>query len=306
MKRGHDRSRWIPLIVLLAAGWLLGACAEDPARPAPIRIGSKQFTEQIILGEMYALLLEDAGYAVERKLNMGIGPVLHQALLDDQLDLYPEYTGTGLQQILDLPSANNPDQVYAAVAAAYKERFNLVWLDPAPMNNTFALAMTEELADRYGVSTISQLAASTSDLTMIGPLDFDARPDGLTGLQEVYGDLKLQRYISVDSTIRYKGLIDGQADLVVAYATDGEISAYNLRVLEDDKGFFPPYNLAPVIRQEVLATSPEIAGVLNRLAPHLTNEAMQRLNYEASRKNRAPAEVAREFLVAEGLIKGGQ
>ncbi|HYF61952.1 MAG TPA: glycine betaine ABC transporter substrate-binding protein [Herpetosiphonaceae bacterium] len=304
MKRACARSGWT-LLFTLAAGLLLACGGSQPAR-APLRIGSKPFAEQTILAEMYALLLEDAGYPVERKLGMGNGPVLHQALLDDQLDLYPEYTGTALQQILSLPSATDPAQVYASVDTIYKERFNLIWLEPAPMNNTFALAMTQELADRHGVSSISQLAAAAGGLTMIGPTDFDTRPDGLPGLEALYGSFNLQRYISVDSTIRYKGMIDGQADLVVAYATDGEINAYNLRVLEDDKGFFPPYNLAPVVRGQVLETSPDIADILNRLAPRLTNEAMQRLNYEASRKDRPPAEVAREFLAAEGLIKGGQ
>jgi osmoprotectant transport system substrate-binding protein len=287
--------------LLLAAG-LLSACGASPAKPL-IRIGSKQFAEQEILAEMYAELLEDKGFPVERRLNAGIGTTLHAALLNNEMDLYPEYTGTALQQILNLPSSSDAEQVYQTVARIYKEKFNLIWLDPSPMNNTFALAVTQDTASRYGLHTLADLA-NTTDLTMIGPLDFDTRLDGLTGLQQTYGDFALRRYISVDSTIRYKGLIDGQADIVVAYTTDGEISAYNLVLLDDSRHFFPPYNVAPVIRQPVLDASGEIVGILNALAPHLTNAAMQRLNYEVSGKNRGSAEAAREFLLQAGLLKG--
>jgi osmoprotectant transport system substrate-binding protein len=293
-------SKWLALLLV---GCILCACG-SPDRPL-IRIGSKQFAEQEILAEMYAILLEDNGFPVERKLNMGIGTTLHAALLNNELDLYPEYTGTALQQILNLPNNTDAAQVYATVAQDYKEKFNLTWLDPAPMSNTFALAVTQDTATRYGLRTLSDLASKTSDLTMIGPVDFDTRIDGLSGLQQLYGSFALRRYISVDSTIRYKGLLDGQADIVVAYATDGEISAYNLVLLDDNLQFFPPYHVAPVIRQPVLDASAEIASILNPLAPHLTNPVMQRLNYEVSGKHREPAEVAREFLHQVGLLKDG-
>lgn len=289
-------------LALLLVGSLLSACGASPSGPL-IRIGAKQFAEQQILAEMYAALLEHHGFTVERKLNASVGTTLHAALLNDELDLYPEYTGTALQQILNLPSSTDPAQVYQTVAQVYKEQFNLTWLDPAPLNNTFALALTQDTASRYGLRTLADLAANPSDLTMIGPIDFDTRVDGLSGLQQLYGDFALRRYIAVDSNIRYKGLIDGQADIVVAYATDGEISAYNLLVLEDTQRFFPPYNVAPVIRQPLLDRSGQIATILNALAPHLTNAAMQRLNYAVSGQNRLPAEVAKEFLLEAGLLQ---
>lgn len=268
-----------------------------------LQVGSKDFTEQFILGEMYALVLEDQGFAVERKLNLGGTPVAHAALQSGQIDLYPEYTGTGLLTVLKLPASSDQDQVYQTVADAYKQNFNLVWLEPAPMNNTQALAMTQDGSTKHGIKTISEMVAKASELTMIGPPEFEAREDGLPGLKKAYGDFQLNRFIPADPGLRYQALQEGQADVAVTFGTDGEINAFNLIVLEDDQGFFPPYQVAPVVRQEVLTKNPEIQDALNAIAPKLTNETMQRLNYEVSGKKREPAEVAKEFLTQEGLLQ---
>lgn len=270
---------------------------------ATIRVGSKDFTEQFILGEMYALVLENAGFKVERKLNLGGTPVAQQALESNQIDLYPEYTGTGLLTVLKLTVNSDPKQVFESVAQGYKEKYNLVWLDPAPMNNTQALAMTKEGAAKYGITTISDMAAKAGELTMIGPPEFQEREDGLPGIKKVYGDFSLKEYKAVDAGLRYQGLVDGQADVTVAFGTDGEIAAFDLVVLKDDKGLFPPYQVAPVVRQQALDANPKIREALNALAPKLTDAVMQRLNYEVSGKKREPADVAKEFLQQEGLIK---
>jgi len=177
-----------------------------------------------------------------------------------------------------------------------------VWLDPAPMNNTQALAVTQEVAQKYGLRTMSDLAQHASELIMIGPAEFDQREDGLPGIQKVYGDFQLKAYLPVEKGLRYKGLIEGDAQVVVAFGTDGEISAYNLVVLEDDKHMFPPYQIAPVIRQEVLDATPEIRDLLNALAVKLDDTTIRRLNNEVSGKQREPAEVAKEFLIQEGLL----
>ena len=268
-----------------------------------IKVGSKDFTEQFILGEMYASVLENSGLKVERKLNLGGTPVAQAGLQSGQIDLYPEYTGTGLLTVLKLPANSDQKQVYTTVADAYKEKFNLVWLEPAPMNNTQALAMTQEDAKKYGIKTISDMVAKANQLTIIGTAEFEAREDGLPGLKKVYGDFEFKKYIPVDPGLRYKALQDNQADVVEAFATDGEISAFNLVLLKDDKGLFPPYQVAPVVRQETLDANPGIRDALNALAPKLTTATMQRLNYEVSGKQREPAEVAKEFLTQEGLLK---
>jgi len=269
-----------------------------------IKVGSKDFTEAFILGEMYSLSLENAGFKVERKLNLGGTPVAHAGLVGGQIDLYPEYTGTGLLTVLKLPSKTDQKEVFDTVAKAYQEKFKLVWLDPAPMNNTQALAMTQAGAKKFGIKTISDMAAKAKELTIIGPPEFEAREDGLPGIKKAYGNFEIKAYKGVDSGLRYKGLVDGQADVVVAFGTDGEINAFDLVVLEDDKKLFPPYQVAPVVRQDTLEANPKIKEILNAIAPKLTNITMQKLNYEVSGNKKEPAAVAKDFLLKEGLIKG--
>ncbi|MEO1144533.1 MAG: glycine betaine ABC transporter substrate-binding protein [Cyanobacteria bacterium J06638_22] len=305
--RFFRRQLFVPLLALLTAT-LVVACAGggdtgDDAASASIRVGSKDFTEQFIIGEMYALVLEDAGFEVERKLSLGGTPVAHEGLLNDEIDVYPEYTGTGLLTILKLPASSDQQAVYTSVADAYAEQFGLAWLEPAPMNNTQALAMTQERATELGIATISDMAAQAGELVMVGPPEFQAREDGLPGIQAAYGDFQLQEYKAVDPGLRYQALVEAEADVAVAFGTDGEISAFDLVVLEDDQQLFPPYQVAPVIRQDVLEANPGVADALNALAPLLTDETMQRLNYEVSGNQREPDEVAREFLVEEGLIE---
>ena len=289
----------VPLLLTLLTMFSAIACNSSTG----IKVGSKDFTEQFILGEMYALVLENQGLQVERKLNLGGTPVAQAGLQSGQIDLYPEYTGTGLLTVLKKPAQSNQKQVFDTVAKAYKEKFNLVWLEPAPMNNTQALVMTQEGSKKYGVKTISQMVVKASQLTMIGPPEFEAREDGLPGLKKAYGDFQLKKFIPADPGLRYKTLNNNQADVAVAFGTDGEISALKLVILEDDKKLFPPYQVAPVIRQETLEQNPGIRDALNTLSPKLTTETMQRLNYEVSGKKREPAEVAKEFLTQEGLLK---
>ncbi|MEB3289695.1 MAG: glycine betaine ABC transporter substrate-binding protein [Leptolyngbya sp.] len=267
-----------------------------------VSVGSKDFTEQLIIGEMYALVLEEAGLRVNRKLNLGGTPVAQAAMESGEIDLYPEYTGTALLTVLKLPTSSDQQAVFETVQQEYQSRFNLVWLDPSPMNNTQALAMTAAQAEALGIRTLSDFAAQASNLVLIGPPEFEMREDGLPGLQAAYGNFTLKAYKSVDAGLRYKGLVDGEADVAVAFGTDGEISAFNLVILEDDRGLFPPYQVAPVVRQPALEANPAIANALNRLSPLLTDDTMRQLNYEVSGNQREPAEVAREFLVMAGLI----
>lgn len=282
--------------------WLVVSCTGGGSSSA-IKVGSKDFTEQFIIGEMYALVLEDEGFQVERRLNLGGTPVAQAGLESGEIDVYPEYTGTGLLTVLKLPVSSDQQEVYDTVVKGYQEQFDLVWLEPAPMNNTQALAMTRNRSEELGITTISDMVAQASDLVMIGPPEFEVREDGLPGIQDAYGNFELAAYKAVDAGLRYKGLTDGEADVAVAFGTDGEISAFDLVVLEDDQNLFPPYQVAPVIRQDALENNPAAADALNRLSPLLTNEIMQQLNYEVSGNQREPADVAQEFLVEQGLIE---
>ncbi|MGK7911060.1 MAG: glycine betaine ABC transporter substrate-binding protein [Synechococcus sp.] len=273
--------------------------------PAVIRVGSKDFTEQFIIGEMYALVLEENGFEVERKLNLGGTPVAHAGLQNDEIDLYPEYTGTALLTVLELPSSSEREAVFSTVSEEYLSQFDLVWLDPAPMNNTQALAVTQEVAKQYELETISDMAAIANQLVMVGPPEFELREDGLPGLQAAYGDFELESYKGVDPGLRYISLSNGEADIAVAFGTDGEISAFNLVVLEDDRNLFPPYQVAPVVRQEIVDNYPELVDALNELAPLLTDRTMRTLNSDVSGKELEPEVVARRFLMAEGLLATG-
>jgi osmoprotectant transport system substrate-binding protein len=296
----------VPLLLALLTMFSAIACNSGSSTSGgggSIKVASKDFTEQFILGEMYALVLEDQGLKVERKLNLGGTPVAQAGLQSGKIDLYPEYTGTGLLTVLKQPAKSDQKQVFDTVSKAYKEKFNLVWLEPAPMNNNQALVMTQEGSKKYAIKSISDMKAKASQLTVIGPPEFEAREDGLPGLKKSYGDFKLKKFIPADSGLRYQTLTNGQADVAVAFGTDGEISAFKLVVLEDDKKLFPPYQVAPVVRQEVLEKNPGIRDALNAIAPKLTSETMQRLNYEVSGKKREPAEVAKEFLTKESLLK---
>ena len=293
----------VPFLLVLVTMFGVVSCNLGGGADGTIKVGSKDFTEQFILGEMYAFVLENQGLKVQRKLNLGGTPVAQAGLQSGQIDLYPEYTGTGLLTILKLPASSNQKQVFETVSKAYQEKFKLVWLEPAPMNNSQTLAMTAAGSKKYGIKTISDLAKKASQLVMIGPPEFEAREDGLPGLQKAYGNFKLKAYKGADPGLRYQALNDGQADVAVAFGTDGELSAFKLVVLDDDKKLFPPYQVAPVVRQEVIDKNPKIKEALNALAPKLTNEVMQRLNYEVSGKKREPAEVAKDFLTQSGLWK---
>jgi len=287
--------------LMMIASMILSACGSG-SNSVTIRVGSKDFTEQFIIGEMYAQVLENAGFNVERKLNLGGTPVAQAAMESGDIDLYPEYTGTGLLTVLKLPVNSGQKAVYQSVYDGYLQQYNMVWLNPSPMNNTQALAMTRARAQELGIVTISDMATKAGELIMAGAPEFQEREDGLPGIKKVYGDFNLKEYKSVDSGLRYQALVEGQADVVVAYGTDGEIAAYDLVLLQDDKAMFPPYQVAPVVRKAVLDENPAIADLLNTLSAKLTDAVMQGLNYEVSGNQREPAEVAKEFLLQEGLI----
>jgi osmoprotectant transport system substrate-binding protein len=285
---------------------VLAACGAGAATATPqaatINVGAKDFAEEYIVGNMYKLMLEDAGFKINLKTDLAT-PAAQAAMVAKQIDLYPEYTGTGLVTVLKLPPNSDPKAVFDAVSKGYQDQFKFVWLDPAPMNNTQAFAMPADKANSLGIKTLSDMAAKAGQLTMVGQPECAEREDCLKGLIAAYGNFKLKEYKAVDSGLRYQTLNSGQADIVVAYSTDGEIAQYKLVVLQDDKKFFPVYNIAPVVRQEVLDKNPKIKDILNKLAPKLTDSVMQGLNNEVTGNKKEPAAVAKQFLQEQGLIK---
>jgi osmoprotectant transport system substrate-binding protein len=278
-----------------------------PAEAAPVRIGSKNFTEAILVAEMYALALEDAGIRVERKFNLGATPVAHTALVNGEIDLYPEYTSTGLLEVLKQAPIADAKGILEAVRKGYEEQFKLTWLEPSPFNNTNALAMTRQRAEELGIRTYSDLVARSGELKLGGPPEFPERED-TKGLMAAYGfDPKFigDNFVQLDTgALRYEALTKGDIDVVVAFGTDGQINGLGLALLEDDKNYYPIYQIAPVVRQDTLAANPAIAETLNKLAPLLTNDVMSGLNWQVDGPEKKEiADVARAFLQQQGFIK---
>src|SRR5579864_4518251 len=253
------------------------ACARRAAE-STVKVGSKNFTEELVLGEMYAQLLEHAGYAVERRLNLGSVEVVMAALRRGDVDVYPEYTGTALLVVLKLPPQSDRNGTYRTVKTEYQRRYSLTWLDPAPMNDSQALATTPAVAARYGLRTLSDLSREAPRLRLAAVPEFTNRPDRLAGLQRAYGGFHFAaiRYIAIG--LKYRALLDGDVDVAVAFGTDGQIDADHLVVLADDKHFWPPYQVAPVVRDDALVRFPKLAPALNAVAPMVTDAAMRRLN----------------------------
>jgi osmoprotectant transport system substrate-binding protein len=280
-------------------GLALTACGQ---RAASIGIGSKNFAEELLLGEMYARLLEHAGLPVQRKLNLGGTNIAMASIMRGEIDVYPEYTGTALLTQLKRAPLRDRAAVYQTVQREYQKLYNLTWLDPAPMNDTQALATTGQIAQRLNLYTLSECARLAPQLRLGAVPEFTDRADGLPGLQKAYGGFHFESVKLIDIGLKYKALLQGEVDVVVAFGTDGQIDADHLVVLDDDKHFFPPYQVAPVVRNDTLARFPAIASALNPLAPHLTDTTMRHLNWRVDGKHEEPADVAADFLASIGLV----
>lgn len=292
------------MIAILALLLVLALSACGGAGGDTIRIGSKEFTEQYLLGNMYEMLLDDAGFNAEFT-PVGGTSENHRALVEDEIDIYPEYTGTALltQLEMEYDPSMTADDVYQTVKSEYEEQYDLTLLEPTNFNNTYCLTTTREKAEELGLETVSDLSTAAPELVFGTTQEFVERADGLPGLQETYGGFNFQEVLGLDPGLLYTGIDEGDIDVTTCFGTDGQIAAYDLVVLEDDKGFWPPYPAAPVIRQDVLDEHPEIADVLNELSARLDGETMRQLNWEVAGNGREPDEVAREFLVAQGLLE---
>jgi osmoprotectant transport system substrate-binding protein len=290
---------WVGLLMLGAA--LVGARG-DPADAAALRIGSKNFTEQLILAELYAQAIAAGGTKVERKLNLGGTLIAHQALVAGEIDLYPEYTGTALLNVLKAERITDPAAVYEKVKGHYEREFKLTWLQPAPLNNTYILAVRPETAAQHNLKTLSDLARVSKQLKLGAGAEFRDRKDGIPGLRATYG-MEFAEDRQFATPLKYEALRQKQVDVVNAFATDGQISAYKLVPLVDDKRLWPPYNVAPVIRMQALQEHPQVAEVLNRVNGLLTDPIMSELNFRVDTKKEEPRDVARDFLRKHGVVK---
>jgi osmoprotectant transport system permease protein len=290
------------LFRLLAFAVVCCATATSAAQEAnTVRIGSKNFTEQEILAELVAQLIEQrTDLHVERTFGLGGTGICHTALVAGQLDIYVEYTGTALLNVLKHEVRTNADDVYQIVAKAYRERFELEWLPPMGFNNTYAITVRAAHADEHGWQAISDLRNIADRLSAGFTAEFMERPDGYPGLRRAYG-FDFGRTADLDPGLMYKALADGQVDVICAFATDGRIAAYNLRVLLDDSSFFPPYDAAPIIRSALLRDHPEVRDALAALAGTISDQTMRRLNNAVDEMGRTPSSVAGEWIESRAV-----
>jgi len=290
----------IPVVAIpLFAALLIGCSAR---RADTIVVGSKNFPEQALLGEILAQHLEARTHLrVERRFYLAGSYICQQALLAGRIDTYVEYTGTALTAILHDPIESDPTTVFSKVQQEYEKRFHLAVLPSLGFNNTFAIVVRGEDARRLHVATLTEAAPYARDWRAGFGYEFMERPDGYPGLARVYGLQFSAKPRILDLGLLYRALLDKQVDLVAGNSTDGLLAARDLAVLADDKHYFPPYEAVPIVREDALAEHPEVRAAIAELAGKITDAQMQKMNYAVAGQGRDATRVAREFLHSQGL-----
>ncbi len=301
----------IPVLILSACGGSSGSSSNSSGTSAPtkvpITVGSKLDPEAQLLGEMYVLLLQKAGYTVHPKLALGQTPVVFNALKSGAIDLYPEFTGTGLN-ILQVKSSYNPDKDYQTVKNGFEQQYHITWLDQAPLNDGYALCTSKADSQKLGITNLSQLAPKVPQLTLA------TQSDGITffdNLETTYGfkTASFKSVKKVDYNIGFTAVKNGQADVTECYTTDGSVVTQGFIFLNDDKHGFTEFHPAPIVRDSILQNDPGIATALNPLAPYLTTDVSIALQQQVAQKkasgtsvSEAVKEVATSFLQSKGLL----
>jgi osmoprotectant transport system substrate-binding protein len=300
MMRGNAVRLGVFACVILAWVIALGSCGA--VRHDEIVVGSKNFSESALLGEIVAQHLEARTHReVIRRFYLAGSYICQQALLAGRVDLYVEYTGTALTAILHDPLEADPTAVYERVRSEYQRRFGLEVFPSLGFNNTFAIVVRGEDARRLHLKTISDAAPFAHEWRAGFGYEFMERPDGFAGLARTYGLAFRETPRILDLGLLYRALFEKQVDFVAANSTDGLLSARDLTMLVDDKHYFPPYEAVPVVRADALTRVPEMRAALMELAGKISDEEMRRMNYEVDGEHRDIADVAREFLRAKGL-----
>lgn len=263
-----------------------------------IQVGSKDFTESYILGELFALAIEDLGYPVERKFNLGNFPVIIPAMKNGEIDIYPEYTGTLLLNYLNHDLVTDQVEVYDIAAAALAENDNLIMLDAAEASNSQGFAITTEMSEKFGITNISELQANASEIRLASHPTFDENADSRPLLEATYGPFEFKSAEYYDNALKYQLAKQDEVDLVIAFTTDGSLADPMFTVLEDDMKIWPPYNIVPVMRGETYEAYPDISEAINKLTSTLNNKTMQQLNAKVDIDKLEPEEVAKEYFEA--------
>jgi osmoprotectant transport system substrate-binding protein len=318
MKNKTKLIRAVPAVLAALALVLLAACgnvggsdqASDEGGGGPtITIGSKNFTEQYILGELYAQALEANGFNVEKKLDLGSEQIADKALQNGQIDMYPEYTGTSLVATLDYPGdpadLKTPEETYQKAKELYAKRDPAdTMLTPAPFNNSYGIFVRKDVAEEKNLKTLADLAEASPDLTFVSYSEFQNRSDGYKNMQKNYPALDFGEIRIVNQLgLRYQGLQGGEGDVGVGFTTDGQLASDDLVVMQDPKSILPFYYPAPVVRSDVLEQNPKMKGVLDEVSGSLDVETMRELNGKVDLEQEDPEDVAAEFLQEKGIVE---
>jgi osmoprotectant transport system substrate-binding protein len=288
------------LAATAAVALLLAGCA--PPRPNHPVIGAKNFTEQVVLGELLAQEIEaKSDLRVERRFYLAGSYICQQALVSGRIDAYVEYTGTALTAVLKQPVDRDPSRVLNTVRQLYASRYNVEVAPPLGFENTFAMVVRGEEASTLHLTTLSQAARFTPQWRLGAGYEFEQRPDGLTGLSAAYGLKFAAAPRTMDLGLLYRALNAHQVDMIAANSTDGPIQAFGLTALEDDKHYFPPYQAVPLVRKEALERWPQIQTALNALAGKVTADDMRAMNEAIDGQHLDPAQVVRGFRSKKGL-----
>jgi osmoprotectant transport system permease protein len=288
-----------PLLLVITAALL---AAPLRAQTRPVIVASKPFGESYLLAEIFAQLLESRGFSVSRRPGLGATEIAFRALQTNEIDVYPEYTGTGLLAILGEQPSSDPGQVYRKVAREFRRRYGARWLPPLGFQNTYAIAVRQETARRLGLATLSDLARVSTSLRAGLTPDFIGRPDGLPGIQKAYG-INFREVRALLPAVKYQALAAGEVDVIDGYSTDGFIARYNLIVLHDDQRFFPPYEAAALVSSAFVQEVPGGVAALTELSGLLNEADMRRLNRRVEVDGIPVARVAAGALLSLGLTQ---
>lgn len=295
------RKRIFSLLLAIIFIISLSGCGQGEAvGEGTITIGSKDFTENIVLAHIMADIIEaKTALKVERKVNLGGSNVALKALQNNDIQMFPDYTGTIVANYYQEETGSSEETLEKARKLTERDGFKV--LEPFGMNNTYTLAVTRETAEKYNLKTFSDLAQVSENLILGCEFEFQDRPDGYPGLQQVY-NMNFKDVKGMSHGIKYRSISEGEVDVVDAYSTDGQLKVFDLVILKDDKEFFPPYDGLPLVRQDILEQYPEIEDALNLLAGLIDDKTMQELNAKVDFEGLKAEKVASDFLVSKGLI----
>ncbi|MGV8981773.1 ABC transporter permease/substrate-binding protein [Clostridium sp.] len=285
-------------VIVIASGIYMATQKKDT-----IVIGGYNTSEETILANMLATLIEkNTDIKVEKHLNLGGSGLAYSALKSGEIDMYPEYTGMSLVGIMKQKPINDPEKAYSVVSDYYAKNYGITWLKPFGFNDTYTLSVRQDTAKEYNLENISDLAKVGSKLTLGATLEFCNRADGYSGISKVY-DFKFKSFSSIDGGLRYTAIGNKKVDVIDAFTTEGLLKSYKLKVLKDDKHFFPNYDCVPIVNSKTLEKHPELKNLINELGGKITAEKMIELNYKVDKLGEEPMKVAEDFLRENKLIK---